>query len=395
MYQKMRPLSIAAATIVAVALSACSGSGTDDQAGGPTQSASAGGAQDLRGTCPQTVVVQTDWQPESEHGFLYNLLGAGYKIDDAHKKVSGPLAIDGVDTGVKIEIRTGGPAVGFQPVPALMYTDKSINLGYVATDEAVQYSLKQPTTAVMAQMDVSPLAILWDEKTYPQFNNIADIGQSNTKILYTKGLAYMDYLTGSGLVRAGQLDGSYTGAPDLFLANRGKAAVQGFITSEPYIYEKEIKAWGKPLTGQLVNDTGYPEYFAAMSVRSADKSQLSPCLKKLVPILQKSQIDFVQKPDPGIKVILDLVKRYNTGWQYSDGLAHFSAKALLAQGIVTNGKDKTLGNFQMDRVQRIINITTPIFAAQRKAIKDGLKPEDIATNEFINPSVGLPAPSNK
>lgn len=384
---------MAAAVVAALALSACTGGGNDQQSTAP--SASAGGAQDLGGVCPQTVVFQADWQPESEQGFLYNLLGDGYKPDTQKKKASGPLVIDGVNTGVKIEIRTGGPAVGFQPVPAVMYTDKTVNLGFVATDEAVQYSLNQPTTAVFTQMDVSPLAILWDKATYPQFNNIADIGLTNTKVLYSKGLAYMDYLTGGGLLRASQLDGSYTGAPDLFIADRGKAAVQGFVTSEPYIYENEIKAWGKPLVGQLVNDTGYPEYFSAVSIRSGDKDQLAPCLKKLVPILQKSQVDFVQKPDRAIKTILDLVKRYNTGWQYSDGLAHFSAKQLLTQGIVTNGRDKALGDFQMDRVKRIINITTPIFAAQRKPLKDGLNPEDIATNQFIDASIGLPAPISK
>ena len=395
MYQKMRPLGMAAAVVVALTLSACSGGGGEQQAETPAQSAASGGAQDLRGVCPQTIVFQADWQPESEQGFLYNLVGDGYKADTDKKKVTGPLVLDGVNTGVNIEVRTGGPAVGFQPVPALMYTDKSINLGFVATDEAVQYSLKQPTTSVFTQMDVSPLAILWDKGTYPQFNNIADIGLTDTKVLYSKGLAYMDYLTGAGLLRTSQLDGSYTGAPDLFLANRGKAALQGFVTSEPYIYENEIKAWGKPLAGQLVNDTGYPEYFSAVSIRSGDKDQMAPCLKKLVPILQKSQIDFVQKPDRGIKTILDLVKQYNTGWQYSDGLAHFSAKQLVTQGIATNGPDKTLGDFQMTRVQRIIDITTPIFAGQRKPIKDGLKPEDIATNDFIDPSIGLPSSNTK
>jgi hypothetical protein len=395
MYQKMRPLSIAVAAVVAFTASACTGGADGEQVAAPARSASSGGAQDLRGVCPQTVVFQADWQPEAEHGFLYNLLGDNYQADTQKKKVSGPLVLDGVDTGVKLEIRTGGPAVGFQPVPALMYTDKSINLGYVATDEAVQYSLKQPTTAVMAQMDVSPLAILWDKGTHPGFKNIADVGRTDTKVLYTKGLAYMDYLVGSGLLNSSQLDGSYTGAPDLFLANRGKAAVQGFITSEPYIYENEIKAWGKPLTGQLVNDTGYPEYFAALSVRSGDKDQLAPCLKKLVPILQKSQVEFVQKPDRAIKAIVSLVKEYNTGWQYSEGLARFSAKQLLTQGIVSNGRDRTLGDFQTERIQRIIDITTPIFTAQRKPIKNGLRPADIATNQFIDPSIGLPSSATR
>jgi hypothetical protein len=391
MHHRTRLLGIAATTAAALVLSACSSGSDQQQAAAPGQSASSGGPQDLRGVCPQTIVIQKDWQPESEHGALYNLLGPGYQVDTQKKKVVGPLVSDGVNTGVKIEIRTGGPAVGFQPVPAVMYTDKSINLGYVATDEAVQYSVKQPTLAVVAPLDVSPLAIMWDKQTYPNFNNIADVGQTSTKVLYTKGLAYMDYLTGSGILRASQLDGSYTGAPDLFIANRGKAALQGFLTSEPYIYEKEIKAWGKPLAGQLVNDTGYPSYFDTLAIRTGDKDQLAPCLKKLVPLVQKSQIEFLKKPDPAIKIILELVQKYNTGWQYSDGLAHFSVDQMKKQGIVSNGRDKTLGNFDLDRVQRIIDITTPIFTAQRKAVKDGLKPQDIATNEFIDPTIGLSA----
>lgn len=388
MQHRTRLLGVVATSAMALVLSACS-SGNDQQQAAPTQSAAAGGGQDLRGVCPQTIVIQKDWQPESEHGALYNLLGPRYQVDTQKKKVVGPLVSDGVDTGVKIEIRTGGPAVGFQPVPAVMYTDKSINLGYVATDEAVQYSVNQPTTAVVAPLDVSPLAIMWDKQTYPNFNNIADIGQTDTKVLYTKGLAYMDYLTGTGILRQSQLDGSYTGAPDLFIANRGKAALQGFLTSEPYIYEKEIKAWGKPLAGQLINDTGYPSYFDTLAIRTGDKGQLAPCLKKLVPIIQKSQVDFMKNPDPAIKIIVELVKKYNTGWQYSDGLARFSVDQLRKQGIVTNGRDKTLGNFDLDRVQRMIDITRPIFTAQHKQVKDGLKPQDIVTNEFIDPNIGI------
>jgi hypothetical protein len=390
---RSRAVTAAAAGItILLALTACS----DDENGGggqaaPTGTASAGGAQDLKGVCPDPIVIQKDWQPESEHGAIYTLVGPGYKIDTNAKKVTGPLVADGVDTGVKIEVRSGGPAVGFQPVPAVMYTDKSIHIGFVATDETVQYSDKQPVMTVMTPLEISPLAIIWDPKQHPEFNTISDIGQTDTTVLYTQGLAYMDYLTGSGILRRSQLNGSYTGAPDLFLQSGGKAALQGFGTSEPYLYEKEIKAWGKPMDFQLVNDTGYPQYFSTLAIRSGEKEQLAPCLEKLVPIIQKSAVQFAQNPDPAIKIILDLVPKYNTGWQYSQGLADYSAKAMLDLGIVANGSDETIGNVDMDRIQKIIDITTPIFTGQKKPIKADLKPEDIATNEFIDESIGLEA----
>jgi hypothetical protein len=377
---------LAATLVVALVGSACSG---DDQGAAPTPAAGTGDPLDLKGVCPDPIVVQKDWQPESEHGFLYNLVGTGYKVDTDKKRVTGPLVAQGRDTGVDIQIRTGGPAVGFQPVPAVMYSDQSIHLGYVATDEAVQFAAKQPTTAVFAQMDISPLAIIWDPQTHPEFNTIVDIGQTDTQVLYTEGLSYMEFLVGSGILRRSQLNGSYDGSPALFVQSGGKAALQGFATSEPYLYQNEIPQWKKPLKFQLVNDAGYPVYFSSVSVRAGDKAKLAPCLKKLVPILQRSQIDFVKNPAHGIDVILDLVPKYNTGWRYTPGLAQYSAKAMVDLNIVGNGPDDTLGNFETARVQRVIEIMTPILTAQKKPAKAGLKPEDIVTNEFIDPKIGL------
>ena len=42
----------------------------------------------LKGICPNPLVMQLDWQPESEHGGIYELVGNGYKIDKDKKKVS-------------------------------------------------------------------------------------------------------------------------------------------------------------------------------------------------------------------------------------------------------------------------------------------------------------------
>jgi hypothetical protein len=387
---RRRRLAAVAAALAVVLLAAC----TNDNNGNgttPAPQAATGDPTNLKEVCPDPIVFQKDWQPESEHGFLYNLVGKGYKVDTNKKKVTGPLVAQGKSTGVNIEIRTGGPAVGFQPVPQVMYTDPSINLGFVATDEAVQFSEKQPTTAVFAQMDISPLAIIWDPATYPQFNIISDIGQTDTKVLYTKGLSYMEFLVGSGILRRNQLDGSYDGSPALFVQSGGKAAFQGFATSEPYLYQHEIKQWGKPLKYALVNDAGFQTYFSSVSIRAADKAKLAPCLKKLVPILQQSQIDFIANPEPAIAVILDLVKQYKTGWVYSKGLAEYSANALKQLGIVDNGRDGILGNFDMARVNKIMEIMTPIMAGQKQQVKEGLKAEDIATNEFINQQTKLPA----
>jgi hypothetical protein len=388
-HRKLVP--VAAGIVVLLAAAACSSDSETTDTSAPAPKAS-GEALNLKGVCPDTVVIQTDWFPESEYGNLYQLLGPGYTVDKKKKILSGPLVASGQDTGVKVEIRNGGPAIGSQQVSAQMYADKSITLGQVSTDEAVQNSQSQPTMAVVAPLEISPIMILWDKDKHPDFNTIADIGQTNTKIVYFGTDTYMQYLLGAGLVRASQLDGSYDGTPSKFVTSGGEDANAGFATSEPYIFKNELgngKSFDTDL--QLVNDTGYPMYGEALSIRTADKEKLAPCMKKLVPILQQSAVDFITKPAATNDLVIKAVKTINDFWTYSPGMADYAVKTLKDLGLVGNGPDKTLGNMQSDRMQRMIDILTPIFAAQRKQIKPGLQPTDLFTNEYINPSIGLTA----
>jgi hypothetical protein len=386
-------LRLAMTVLLAAALAAAGCSfGGDDAPSTATQAASGaatgGDGINLKGVCPSTIVVQTDWFPETEYGVLYYMLGPNPKIDVKQKRVSGPLVIEGQDTGVQLEVRSGGPATEFKLVSEQMYTDQSITLGQVNTDEAIRFSASQPTLAVAAPMEISPFMIMWDPKTYPEFNIIADIGQTNAKVLYFKGDTYMEYLIGSGILRRSQVDGGYDGSSTKFVAAGGKLAQAGFATSEPYIYANDLKAWGKPLNYALVNDTGYPFYPQALAIRSADKQRLAPCLRKLVPLVQRAQVDFLANPERTNAFIIKLVKDYNTFWTYSDGLAEY-AITKMRQDFVNNGADRTLGNFEVDRIQRLIDIVTPILVGQRKPPRPGLRPQDLYTNEFIDPSIGV------
>jgi hypothetical protein len=129
----------------------------------------------------------------------------------------------------------------------------------------------------------------------------------------------------------------------------------------------------------------YPQ---ELSIRTADKATLAPCLKKLVPIVQQAQVDFLKNPDKTNQFIIDLVKQYNTDWTYSPGLANYAIQKMRAD-FVNNGPDNTLGNFDPARVKRIVDIVTPILISQRAAPKQGLKPEDLFTNEFIDLNIGV------
>ncbi len=381
-----RIVLVALALMLAASASACTGSGS----GTGAAPAAASQSINLKGVCPDPVVVQTPWVPQAEHGALYQLLSPDHTIDTAHKRVTGPLVTHGgKPTGVRIQLRAGGPAVGFQSAAATMYLDPEITLGEVATDDAIAASLRQPVTAVMAPFELAPYMLMWDPVAHPDWHTIADIGQTNTKVLYYKSATYMDYLLGSGILRRGQVDGSFDGSPAAYVASGGTIAQQGFATNEPYLFTHLLPGWHRPVAFQLIHDTGYPIYPEAVVVRSDKQAQLAPCLKRLVPMLQRAQVDYLTHPGPVNRLVVELNNRYKVGFPYTLGQADFSAAQQRKLGIVGNGPDRTLGNFDLARIRRVIDIVVPIFAGRRQPVKPGLRPEDLATNQFIDPTVGL------
>jgi hypothetical protein len=382
-----RRITSAVAVLTAGVLIAGCQSPTGETSTGPSLSPGSG-ALDLAAVCPETVVVQSAWTPQSELGALYQMLGQNYTVDANAKKVSGPLTAGGKDTGVKIEIRAGGPAIGFQNAGAQMYADPAIMLAQVATDDAIGLSAKQPVVGVVAPFEIAPYMIMWDPASNPTFNSVVDIGKTSTKVVYFSGATYMDYLTGSGILKRDQVDGSYDGSPTRFLSEKGKIAQQGFATNEPFIYENALPQWKKPVKFQLIHETGYPIYPEAVVVRADKKAEYAPCLKKLVPIIQRAQIDYVKNPAATNELVIKLNESYK-GFPYTKEQATFSVDQQLKLKIVGNGPNATLGDFEVDRVKRVIEIVTPIYTGQRKEVKAGLTPQDLVTNEFIDPSIGL------
>jgi len=377
------PAATTGAAAVATSVAPAAAAGTTTAAG------TAAGPVSLAGVCPDTVTLQTDWNPESEHGGIYQMIGPDAVIDSKKKTVTGALMAGGKDTGVKFQIRAGGPAIGFQTVTSQMYLDNAITLGYVATDEQAQLSTKFPTTAVIAPLNKAPQIIMWDPATHPDFKTIADIGKTDTKVRYFDGAAYMQYLLGAGILKKSQVDGSYDGTPASFVASAGKDTQQGFASAEPYIYQNEVKAWGKPVAFQLINDAGYPFYQSEIGVRSADLGKLTPCLTKLVPIFQQAELDYIANPATANDLILKLVGVYKTGWQYSPGVAKFSVDQQRKLGLVSNGSDGVFGSIDEARVQKILGIVTPIFAKEKTPVKDGLTAKDLFTNQFLDKSISL------
>ncbi len=164
---------------------------------------------------------------------------------------------------------------------------------------------------------------------------------------------------------------------------------QGFITNEPYAYEHDVRGWQKPVKFLLVHDD-YPVYQNALAVRTDKLAAAKPCLSKLVPLFQRAAIDYVRDPRPINELLVKFAGELkNSGFTLSAGGVADAVQKQLKYGIVSNGTDGVFGSFDFNRIQRLIGDLEPVFAAQNKPIKSGLKPSDLATNEFLDKGIKL------
>jgi hypothetical protein len=340
---------------------------------------------DLSAVCPSPLVIQTDWFPESEHGALYNLLAAdGYSIDADNQVTSGPGELDGEALGIDIEVRAGGPAIGFAAPRVQMYTDDSIHLGYTTTDQQATSWTDLPLVSVMAPLEINPQIIMWDADTYPEIDSIAGLGEAGVTINLFSAFGFAEAFVAQGIWSQDQVDPSYDGSPARFIAE-GDIAQQGFASAEPYNYEFVFEEYGKAPAFQLLHDAGWQVYSQTLGVKPTDLEALTPCLEQFVPIVQQSVVSFANDPSKANAIIVDAVTTIDSFWQYSPELAEWSVGQQLDLGLIGNGSDSTVGNMEAARIQAILD-------AQRAAgveIPEDLTAEDMFTNDFIDPDIGL------
>jgi hypothetical protein len=377
------PWRRAAAVAVVFGLIAAACGDDDDSA--ESDDSTSGGDSALAAACPDPLIVQTDWFPEPEHGGLYQLIGPDGEADAGAGTYTGEIG----DTGVTLEIRAGGPFLGGQSTSAQMYADPEIFMGYVATDELIKDSGDQALVSVVSPLEKSPQILMWDPEAFPDVEEFADIGESGAPVLYFEGSAYMDFLIGKGFVTGDQIDASYDGAPSRFVTE--DVFQQGFASNEPYKYENDIEEWKKPVEYLLIHDAGYEIYPSSLAVQPERITEDAECLAGIVPLMQQAQVDYMADPEPINDFFLGYVEDMASFWTLSAEGNTNAVEVMAAEGLVSNGPDDVIGNFDMDRVQTLIDESTPIFEGVGvDSIKEGLKAEDIATNEFIDDSIGLP-----
>jgi len=370
------------ATVVLLSLSACGNSdlATTDTANTETTQLIASEVL-LVDVCPARVVIQTDWFPESEHGGLYELMGADYAASKDTGAVVGALTVHGVDTGVDLEIRAGGPFLQI-PVVTQMYQDDAIMFGYVGTDIGIKTFKDTPTLAVFSALNKNPQVILWDATKHPNAKSIADIAKEVSTIYVFGDQSFMRYFVSIGAISNDQIDTNYQG--NLLLATED-AAHQGFVTSELYKYS--VLDTGPITTGyELIHDAGWTGYPQSLTIRKDRLEEFRPCLTKLVPIMQQAELDYIAEPERANAIIIATTKAYDSFWTQSEGDTSNGAKSQKDLDIIGNGDTPTFGDFEEARVADFIARALPIFREQGLDVVD-LTPADLTTNEFLDQTI--------
>jgi hypothetical protein len=335
----------------------------------------------LDDVCPATVVVQTDWFPESEHGGIYHLMGDDAIASKDTGAVTGSLVVNGEPTGVKLEIRAGGPFLE-SPVVTEMYQDNAITFGYVGTDVAITRYNDAPTLAVFNALNINPQVVLWDATKHPEAKTIADAAKTVKSFFVYGEPSWMQYFIAQGLINKDQVDSNYKG--NLLLAT-DDAAHQGFVTSEPYKYAN--LETGSITTGyQLIHDAGWNSYAQNFAIRKDRLEELRPCLEKIVPVIQQAQIDYIADPTQANALIISTVKTYDSWWSQSEGDVSNGAASQKDLGIVGNGDTETFGDLEETRVNDFIAKATPILREQGLEIAD-ITAGDITDNSFLDTSI--------
>ena len=308
----------------------------------------------------ESVAFGTDWKAEAEHGGFYQAIATGI-----YKRY-----------GLDVTLRPGGPQVNHAQLLAAGVLDFNIASNSFVPLNFVREQIPMVAVAAIFEKDPSVL--------------IAHPGQGDDSLAALKGRPIM--ISGDTRVTSwlflkqkfGYTDDqirpySFSVAP--FLADK-KAIQQGYLTSEPFIIEKE----GVHPVVLLLADAGYGSYGALIETSEKLVRDKPDLVQRFVDASIEGWYSYLQgDPAPGNA----LIKHDNP--EMTDALIAYGMEKMKAYGIVDSGEAKQNGIGAMSETRWRDFFDTVVKAGLYPAEMDFRK---AYTLQFVNKKVGL-APGSK
>jgi NitT/TauT family transport system substrate-binding protein len=302
------------------------------------------------------VTFGTNWVAEAEHGGFYQAVA-----DGTYAKY-----------GLEVTIIPGGPQLNNRLLLAVGKLDFAMGANMLQAFVAVEEMI--PTMVVAAMFQKDPQVLL----AHPDagIETFADLKKIN--ILVSKdGLAsYFQWLKSEHGFREEQVR-PYTFNPQPFLADK-KLAMQGYVTSEPYVVEK--RAGFRPKIF-LLADQGFDAYSTTIETR-IDLVERNPALvRRFVDASNIGWYNYLYGDNRGAN---ELIKKDNP--EMTDDLIAFSIAKMKEFGIVDSGDSVSLGIGAMQELRVKSFFDKMVKAGVVKSTVDWKKAFTLA---FVNHKVGL------
>jgi len=190
-----------------------------------------------------TVILQTNWYAEAEHGGYYEALAKGYYRDE----------------GLDVRIVQGGP--GAYPVQKVATGQVQFGLGR-SDDLIVAAQQKIPVLIVSAELEHDPQIILVHADS--AVHDFADL--DGKSIMVEPGSAWIKFLERKYSIHIHTIPENYGTAQ--FAADK-TFIQQGFLTAEPFVFQTA----GVPARFMLIADSGYDPYRVVFCARDFARRQ--------------------------------------------------------------------------------------------------------------------------
>ena len=259
------------------------------------------------------VTYGTNWVAEPEHGGFYQAVA-----DGTYAKY-----------GLEVTIVPGGPQINNRLLLAVGKIDFYMGANLLQAFDAVANRIPTVVVASMFQKDPQVLLVHPDAGV----EKFADLKNLNILVSAEGVATYYQWLKSQYGFREEQVR-PYTFNPQPFLVDK-KLAMQGYVTSEPFVVEKQ--GGFKPRIF-LLADQGFDTYSTTIEVRT-DLVKKNPALVQR--FVDASIIGWYNYIYGDNRKANELIKKHNP--EMTDDLIAFSVAKMREHGIVDSGNSLKLG----------------------------------------------------